>query len=330
MRLGDLIPKEMKRFHKYVKDFEENAYVDDYYKIISKKMIKKMDGREFLIMTLGDRSGTFRVIDYYSGKKDNSSLKIGDVVRIKGNIEVYQENFQIILAKDQKIEVLKKEDYDPSVFISQSNINSKELKKELLKLINSINDKAYKNLVLNIFNDKFMERFLKAPAAMHIHHAYIGGLAEHTIEVAKLCYNACKVYNEIDKDLVIVGALLHDIGKVEEFYINDGIEKSDEGEFLGHIFIGAALVREEAKVLDFDKTKLNKILHIILSHHGEIEWGSPVTPRTKEAQIVFTMDNLSAKIQQFSEIMERDRENGKSWSEYDRKLERRLWLRSET
>jgi 3'-5' exoribonuclease len=329
MRLGDLLPKEIKTLHKYVKDFEENSYVDGYYKVISKRMIKKMDGREFLIMTLGDRSGTFRVIDYYSGKKDNSSIKVGDIVKINGNVEVYQENFQIILSKDQKIEVLEKGSYDPSIFISEANIDRKELRKELSKLIDSVNDRTYKNLLLNIFNDKFMEKFLKSPAAIHIHHAYIGGLAEHTIEVAKLCDNACKVYQKIDRDLTITGALLHDVGKVEEFFVNDGIEKSDEGEFLGHIFMGAALVREEAKLIDLDKTKINKIVHIILSHHGEIEWGSPVTPRTKEAQVVFAMDNLSAKIQQFSEIMKRDNENGRNWSEYDRKLERRLWIKSE-
>ncbi len=328
MRLGDLLPKEVKTSHKYVKDFEEGIYINDYYKVVSKRMIKKIDGREFLILTLSDRTGSFRVLDYYSAKKDNSLIKVGDVVKIKGNVEIYQGNFQIILPKDQQFEVLQKDSYDPEIFIYESNTEKSVLLENVKKLIDSVKNKSYKNLLNSIFDDSFLEKFLKAPAAIHIHHAYIGGLAEHTLEVANLCDKACQVYPNIDRDLVVTGALLHDIGKVEEFSINEGIEKTTSGEFLGHIFIGASIVNEKAKKTGFDEVELDKIVHIILSHHGEIEWGSPVTPRTKEAQIVFTMDNLSAKVQQFNEIIQRDSENGNDWSEYDRRLERRIWLKS--
>ncbi len=328
MRLGDILPKEIKGTHAYVKDFEENMYLNDYYKIKSKRMIKKMDGREFLIMTLCDKSGCFRVLDYYSAKRDNALIKIGDIIKIKGTIESYQGNFQIVLPKDQQIEVLKKEDYDIKVFISETDKDIAVLKEELLKLIKTIKNDNYKNLLNKIFNPRFLERFLKAPAAIHVHHAYIGGLIEHTLEVAKLCDSSCSVYKNLNRDLVVTGALLHDIGKVEEFLINDGIEKSDSGEFLGHIFIGAEIVKRVGEEIKMDKIELDKIVHIILSHHGEIEWGSPVTPRTKEAQIVFAMDNLSAKIQQFTEIIQRDTENGANWSEYDRRLERRIWLKT--
>jgi 3'-5' exoribonuclease len=185
-----------------------------------------------------------------------------------------------------------------------------ELKGFLEFQIESVHDQDYSSLLQITFGDpEFMERFSTAPAAKQFHHAYLGGLLEHTVTVADLCEHIAQQYGRINRDLLITAALLHDIGKVEELSYDRTIDYSDAGRFLGHVILGVTFVTEQVRRLGgFPEHKLQLLLHCIVSHHGELEWGSPKRPKTLEALIIHHVDNLDAKVKGFLEIVEGSRD----------------------
>jgi len=221
---------------------------------------------------------------------------------------------------------LNESEYDIERFVSKAS-NPEEMYKQLVELIDSVKDKDYKR-VLEIFfvEDKsFAEAFKTTPAGMRIHHAYIGGLLEHSLNVAKIIDKVCVIYDKLDRDLLIAGALLHDIGKVKEYTINQkGIEITTEGELIGHIIMGVEYLDRKVKGIPYDK--LIKLKHLIASHHGEFEWGSPVVPKTPEALVLHFIENMDSKLNRVFQIMDKEND-GKEWSEYDTNLSRRFLLK---
>jgi len=289
--------------------------VYDCVKNIKEKKVQKIDGALFLVSekhTLKARNGT----DYLGLKlKDKSGVidakvwnnlihlsknfKEGDFVKIKGESNFYNDSWQIIIKDIKKADdkEIKKEDFLPS---TDKNIGS--MKNELFAVINSIKNQSLKKLVLNVFEDEdFLSKFVKSPAAKTMHHAYVGGLLEHTLSVAKIALEMGDFYKEIDKDMLVSCALLHDIGKVYEL---DPItfNYTTEGKLLGHIVIGYTMVQNRIEKLNIlSSEKAMNILHCILSHHGEYEYGSPKKPKTKEAVLFNLIDILDSRMQPVSD-----------------------------
>jgi 3'-5' exoribonuclease len=176
-------------------------------------------------------------------------------------------------------------------------------------------------LIDKVFDEDFLLKFKLAPAATSFHHAYRGGLLEHTLSVVNLCDKFATAYENINRDILISGAILHDIGKVIE-YNNKTFKRTDEGKLLGHIAIGITIVDKKAKkIREFPEKILNAIKHLILSHHGELEWGSPVQPATVEAVLLHYADNIDSKIQTFMEMGQ----DKKGW-QYNKSLRRNVYL----
>ncbi|MDK2949829.1 MAG: 3-5 exoribonuclease [Thermotoga sp.] len=327
------MPKDLLGQELFVQDLKDhiNNSVEIVLKIRSKKLQETKDSKKFLIMTLEDRTGAVRAVDWYNAELNDQRLKEGSVVKVKGRVVFFENRIQINVENDYNaIRVLKKDEYDFSKFVAQSKKDPEVMKKKLFSLIDQIRDRDYKKLLRAFFveDEEFSEKFFKSPAGMRVHHAYIGGLLEHSLTVAEICREISKYY-PLDRDLLITGALLHDVGKVREYVVTEsGIDVTTEGELKGHISIGAMMVREKAKELGLPEKKVLEVEHIILSHHGELEWGSPVVPKTIEALIVHHVENLDSKLARFFEIIE-NADSDQVWTEYDKNLKRRIFIRGE-
>ena len=198
----------------------------------------------------------------------------------------------------EKLEDLRSDD-DISMLIPRGNFNLEQYKEKLSSLIGKVKLPTLRSLLQRIFNPVFCERFYRAPAGMKMHHAYLGGLLHHTVDVAELALSMAQTIGHVDTDLVLAGALLHDIGKVKEISSNIGFPYTTEGKLLGHISLSVMIVREAAADLKMPDSSLQQLEHIILSHHGDREKGSPMECVTREAFIVHYADEVNAIMNQF-------------------------------
>ncbi|MEN3042347.1 MAG: HD domain-containing protein [Fervidobacterium sp.] len=325
------IPKELleKLRQPYIEELEKfiEKEIDSVFRIKSKKLQETKDGKKFLLLTLEDRTGSIRAIDWYNAERNDQILQTGTVVSVTGKVVYFDERLQINISNSETaIKKLSESEYDIERFVSKAK-NSEEMFNELLNMVNSVKDKDFRKLLNAFFVDdrSFVEAFKNAPAGMRIHHAYMGGLLEHSLNVAKIVEQVCALYSQLDRDLLITGALLHDIGKVKEYIITQrGIEVTTEGELLGHTIIGIEYIDKKAHTIPYEK--MLKLKHLIASHHGELEWGAPVVPKTAEALVLHYIENMDSKINRVFQIIERE-DDGKEWSEYDTNLSRRFLLK---
>jgi len=191
----------------------------------------------------------------------------------------------------------------------------------------SVKNPYLRALLDKFFDDEeFVAAFSRAPSARRIHHAYLGGLLEHVTEVIALCRTVLDLYPQIDRDLLLTGALLHDVGKTREFTYEREINYSDEGRLLGHVTMSDRLITERmAEIPDFPPELALRLRHMVLSHHGRYEWGSPRRPKTLEACALHYIDNLDAQINRFAQIIAARRDKTRPWTEYDTLLKRYLY-----
>ncbi|HNQ70242.1 MULTISPECIES: HD domain-containing protein [Mesotoga] len=317
----------------FVSDLRPGSTVLSVFKVHSKRIQEARDGKKFLLLTLSDKTGAIRAIDWFNAERNDSTLEQGMVVRISGRVAVYEDRIQLNL-DSEGIQILQIGQYDYERFMAVTTKDIPRMYDDLLSLVGRMRDDYIRALLKDIFeNDKkFIEKFIVSPAASKVHHAYKGGLLEHTMSVAELCeFFATKYGDSVDGDLLVAGALLHDIGKVYEYTITpNGIERTNDGELVGHIAMGIEMVSKAiSKIQGFPRYLQTEIKHLLLSHHGEMEWGSPVIPKTTEAIVLHMADDLDSKVAQFREIEEREF-NGStaSWSNYDRFLNRRVFMKN--
>ena len=322
---------------KFIADLKLSDEVEVEGKVISKKLQKTKNDKFFLLVTIADKTQSIRAVDWYYPEENNNKVQIGDIVKIKGKIVMFENRLQLNITNEaNSVEKLNIMEVDPEKYLNNSKNDLESLKAALVEYMKKVEDKGIKALLKSIFveNKKISDLFSLSPAAMDIHHAYSGGLLEHSLNVTELSLKIYSLYEKdediyINKDIIIAGSLLHDIGKIEEYTITPvGIEKTEEGELIGHIPLGTKIVYQESKKISehLKKADLEHIIHIILSHHGEIEYGSPILPKTLEALIVSYSDNIDSKIAHVKEnIRSTLHVNGNSnWSEYDKKLERKI------
>lgn len=236
---------------------------------------------------------------------------------IAGNVDISKfqdQGMQVVL---QRVDALLPQD-DISGIVPKGNFNVKEYETRLQNYIRTVRTPGLRILLENIFSGTTYDKFLSNPAGMKLHHAYLGGLLQHSVDVTGLAIAMSEQIGGVDKDLVIAGALLHDIGKLREISTEVGFPYTDEGRLLGHISMSALMVQEVALKLRMPHNVLEKLLHILLSHHGENDKGSPVACATKEAFIVHYADEINAIMNQF------DNYEGKSCWDYNKMMGRYL------
>jgi 3'-5' exoribonuclease len=257
------------------------------------KSFKKMTTRQdkpYIDVELSDRTGNVRGKIWPDHIEKCQTVKEGDVVKVEALVEKYNEKIQL------KIMALSEEkEYNLEDFQAVSRQNQKEMITLIKNSISKIKNKYLKALLNNVFTDDFTKDFNEASASYRLHHAYRSGLLEHTAEMLVMSEAILDQYPKMNNDLLKTGILLHDLGKIKEYQVSTTISISTEGKLLGHIFIGAEHIKSKAPK-DMPADLLNEVLHLVLSHHGELEFGSPVLPKTAEAIALASLDNTSAKI----------------------------------
>ncbi|NLY39029.1 MAG: HD domain-containing protein [Firmicutes bacterium] len=277
-------------------------------------------GEHFLKLLLGDVSGSIKGVMWDTAQL-KEQVKKGDVVFIRGEVTDYH-GLQVVISE---MRPLDPDRVNRAFFQPVSARDPKEMLLELKEIINNLKEPHLKLLLVSLFNDsEFTRRFAMAPAARTIHHNYVSGLLEHTLEVIAICRDLVKLYpDRLQLDLLVAGAVLHDIGKIEEYDLASlNFDFTDRGKLVGHISIGKEILDQKiAQIPDFPPRLKLELEHMILTHHGKREWGSPEVPKTFHAFILFHADLVSARLNQFVQVLEKHPRGTGDWTEWDRFLE---------
>ncbi|MCI5867271.1 MAG: HD domain-containing protein [Methanosphaera sp.] len=288
----------MKKQEDYIKNFSENKNIISQFLIKEKEIRRTKQNKPYLQLTMQDKTGEIkgRMFSNHTHKEFNK-IKINNVYNINGEVREFPENskrYNIIINS-----IMPSKKYDMENFIKKAE-NYEENIEFFNKTIDSIEDPDLSLVLSQFFDDEeFKEQFINAPAAKMHHHNYRGGLLVHTNEVIKLADAIASIYSKIDRDLLIVGAILHDIGKTKTYTFNDEIiDINYEGRMHDHLYIGANMVDNKIKDLNIDDDLKVKLVHMILSHHGDasLGWGSTVSPQIPEAIALHYADDMSAKL----------------------------------
>lgn len=305
----------------YINTLKEGTPVSEHYLCKFKQQLKNRSGKPYYSLKLQDKTGIIeaKVWDI-NNRIDN--FEVYDYIKVEGNVIVYQEEYQINV---QSIRKSMEGEIDPKDYIPSTRQNIEMLLTQLNRLVGSVKNVYIRSLLENFFKDEhFIKQFKEHSAAKSIHHSYLGGLLEHSITVAKIGENLCNYYAEANKELVIAGCLLHDIGKLYELSQFPENDYTDAGNMLGHITIGVELLSERiSQIPNFPKELAMLLKHIIISHHGEYEYGSPKRPKIIEAMIVHCADNTDARVKMFEEMLQADQSRD-DYIGYNRVLNRNI------
>jgi 3'-5' exoribonuclease len=310
-----------------INDLRAGEPVDGEFLVKEKSLreFKNKPGR-YLSLTLADETGkTIEARLWDKAESLAAGFEAGEIVLARGQVEAFQDKLQIKLTAVIKSPKGGVERFIPALPASRIE----ELAAEFKQRITTIKDPHLRALLEKIFGDKATwEKFCQATAARRLHSAYVGGLLEHTMNVATLCEAVCPLYPEINRDLLIAAALLHDIGKLDSYEARGAIfEYTDAFGLIGEPVLGEKRLSEAvAGMPNFPANYHLLLSHLILSHHGVLEFGAPVVPASLEAMILHHVDDLEAKTNAVISIMHKEQAEGKVWSEHDRALARRIFL----
>jgi len=293
------------------------------YLVRTRNLRTTRSGSPYLQMELADRTGTAKAMCWQVPPQIVDEISENSFVSIKARTEIYQGKLQIIV---DRINPVDASEVDLADFLSQSRFDNDQLWERFIEIISLISDESLKSLTEAFCNDEeLVAKFRKSSAAMVHHHACVGGLLEHTVGVMELALLVGGRYEVLNSDLLLVGAVFHDIGKTEELSCSTGFSYTDIGGLVGHISIGAQMVDSlAARVKGFPAEKLNLIKHLILSHHGQMEFGAPVVPRTAEAVALNLIDNIDAKMEGARAAFER-MPSADSWTSWEKMFDTRLY-----
>lgn len=278
----------------------------------------------FLRMNIMDRTGIIEARVWENADETATILEKAAIVKLEGEVESFQDRLQVRVIR---LRLAEPEESHRSDMLASTSRDVETMLRAIDDVIAGLEDESLRSLLLYFFEDSsFRQAFASAPAARRIHHAYLGGLLEHTYEVLQLSRPLLELYPQIDRDLLLTGILMHDAGKLREFSWETDIEYSDEGRLLGHVVPGAEMVAEAVRQLDgFPPELAVRLQHLILSHHGRYEWGSPRRPKTLEAVALYHLDNLDGQVNRFHCLVETAKQEGRPWTKYDYMLGRSLY-----
>lgn len=294
----------------YIENLREGSKVEDIFLVASKTVASTRTGKPFLKLRLADKTGQVDAVKWDVTESEIGRFSEQDYVQVRASVNTYQDNPQLSIESLQQC----MEAIDPADFIRSSSRHPEDMMPEFRSLLKSISDSRLTALLDSLFgNENFCIKFCQAPGAKSIHHACIGGLLEHTLNVMKTCVALADLYPQVDRDMLLAGAALHDIGKVEEYVWNGAIAFSDAGHLVGHIVGGAMMVKEAAdRIPGFDPVLNLALQHMILAHHGTKEFGSPKQPKSIEAMMLNHADDLDAKVAIYEQAIKDSDGNGEN------------------
>jgi len=310
----------------FVSDIQPQMQVDAAFRIADRQLRANRQGNLYLLMQLQDRTGVISGMRWNADEKMAERFVKGSYVQVQGASQLHNGVLQLIV---NQVALVDEKTIDPADFDSGTRVNVEELWSKLGELIGTISNESIRRIAESFYIDPAIARSLAlAPAGIKTHHAYQGGLLEHVISLMQLADKVASHYSVLDRDVLVVGAMLHDIGKLEELCFEGELSYSDPGQLLGHLVQGIqmldAKVREiVASGFEVDRAVVLRLQHIIVSHHGSLEHGSPKVPMTLEALAFHYLDDMDAKLSAALGMIESDRTRD-SWTNYNPTLGRKI------
>ena len=302
-----------------VRELQDGCQIDTALLVRGVETRRRREGDEYLKLTLGDRTGSVPAVVLEDVEAARAACGAGIVVHVTGTFSVHPRYGGRVLV--ETVRPAGEEDYEAGHLLDGPPLPAAQLEADLRELIATVQDLDLRRLLDAVFEEgtETWERFREAPAAKHYHQAYRHGLLEHSLSVAQAVSAISATFPGIDRDVAVAGALVHDIGKLDAYeLIGEAIAMSDQGRLYGEIALGYYRLRTIVESLDdFPGSTAQAVLHIILSHHGSLEHGSPVIPSTREATLVHMIDNLGARLGSFDRV-EKALPAGTQWSPFDK------------
>jgi 3'-5' exoribonuclease len=309
----------------WIKDLQPGTEIEESFVVRSKDVRQRRGGGPFLAATLGDRTGEVAALVWENVEQLGRLLDVGAVVTIKGQVQRYNNRLQIVIRKASPVPADR---IDETLYVRSSSVDVDLLWKQLTSLIEEIGNQHLRQLLFRVISDpEICDRLKVAPAARGMHHAFRAGLLEHSVSMTLMGRQLADHYS-LNTDLVVAGCVLHDLGKIWELEISSSIEYTDDGRLLGHLTMEVLHVdRVIAEISGFPDELRRQLLHILLAHHGHLEYGSPRRPKTPEALVVHMADLLDSKMAGMLEAIDADGDPEAAWSPYSKILDRCIYRR---
>jgi 3'-5' exoribonuclease len=314
---------------RYVSQFGERETIDEVFLASEKQLRTNRNGNLYLQVRLSDRTGSMTAMMWNASDNQYGAFNNGDYLRVQGTTQFYNGGLQLIL---QRFETVEAKSVDEADFVTLAASDVDVLANRLQQLLRGLQNEHLRNLAeCFLMDESFMQKFTAAPAGVKNHHAYKGGLLHHVVSLMELCAIVAPRYPDVDPDLLLSGAFLHDMGKIDELTYERELGYSDEGQLIGHVVIAVGLLNEKVKESqklsgeEFPRELLLRLQHMIVSHHGEYQYGSPKLPMTLEAVALHYLDNLDAKLYSLGQLIRDDVNADSSWTPFQQNLQRKLF-----
>jgi len=313
----------MKEFYCSVCTRHENKIITSNFVVVSKQIKPKKSGEPYLALTLGDRSGQLEAKMWDNVEEVLNVFDQDDFLKIKGLVNKYKNRFQLTIHKLRK---LGETEIEFSDYLPKTTKNVDELWQTLTDFVASFQNSHLRSLVQAFMSDpEIAAAYRSAPAAKTLHHAYIGGLLDHVVSLFRSCDLICRNYPQVNRDLLLTGVFLHDIGKIHELAYNRSFSYTTRGQLLGHMIIELEMLQAKLALFPAFPPELKTLIeHLIISHHGEYEFGSPKLPMFPEALVLHYMDDLDSKMEAMRAHFEREADLESPWTSYNASLGRPL------
>ncbi len=311
----------------FVNEIKDGQEVQGLFLIKEVTRAETKNGNPYLILQITDRTGEISGRIWNDAEKWLLECQVGEVARISGLAQAYRGTLQL---KIHEVSTVSRATVAMEYFLPSTSQDVAAMAEQIVKFAKSVGDPFFRKLLLQFFSpNDFFAAFQRAPAAKRMHHAYMGGLLEHTLAVARLADAMAKFYSPVDRSLLLTGALLHDVGKVSELAFDQyPFEYTDRGRLVGHLVLGTEMVQARIeRIKDFPPEQGVWLKHLILSHHGQHEFGSPCLPMMLEAFVLHFLDDLDAKVNYLDRLGRQAQAPGPQWTEFQKTLGRFLLVR---
>ncbi len=310
--------------HLYINQIQPGQMLNDTYMVTQPVLRNTTRGDLYIAMYLSDSTGKVNSRMWQATEQIYNSIPKEGFIKIQGKAELYQNNLQIVI---NGLTVIDPDDVNLADYMPRTEKDVGKMFTELKDMLEKIQNPGLRKLIASFLSDKeLMRQFCTAPAAMQMHHSYLGGLLEHTHNMLRVALAILPLYPRVQGDLVLVAIFLHDLAKTQELSYKMGFSYTAQGQLVGHIVQGTLMINDRIKAenITIDQDVLDSLLHIIVSHHGRYDFGSPKLPATAEAFMVNYIDDLDAKMNQVGNLI--DNEPGDDdWTNYQRSLETRIY-----
>lgn len=313
----------------FINELRDGDNVEETFLLADRQLRANRNGDSYFLGQLRDRTGTISGLLWNVNETAVNHVNVGDYVRVKGRVQVFQGNLQMILVR---IDPANGDEINAEDFIAKANTDVDRQFAKLTDILLNISDDDVRDLMESYLSDsKIVEGLKTAPAGVRLHHAYHGGLLDHILNLAETANRISDLYPNVDFNLLLAGIFLHDLGKIRELSYETTFQYTDEGQLIGHLVIGVEMLSDKIRETEarteqtFPEETALRLKHMLLSHHGTYEYGSPKLPMTPEAIALHHLDNLDAKTNEFQSLIDSDPNASSNWTPYQPNMQRKLF-----